>query len=359
MKLAPMDEDGEGLEAGERRNRLKKRPTEAKLLTKRRRNDAGEPDAEATARRTIRPRNQRRAAPNTEVNPASRAGDRVTMKRRRRRSARDAYLTEKLHHGRVIDSRTKRRYLLAVRIYSLAKELKFDSKELVDICTKAGVPGKGSALASLTEEEVEKVQAVPQERRHRQSEAGESRSRGAAATDRARTRRQDAGDRHAEAGRSDCATETGRARTEAVKRRRAARAEAPLAATSRRSKRPSRWRRRVARPVGRRDGPRKIHWPRYRDRQSARRRRRKHGRPSERKPTGARRTNPPGRQARADAEVAATELRSRPPTNRPLKSPTCACQPICWVPESKAASRWPRTSSVTSARSKKKRSSAV
>jgi len=47
---------------------------------------------------------------------------------------------------------------LAVRIYSLAKELKVDSKELVDICTKAGVPGKGSALASLTEEEVEKVQ---------------------------------------------------------------------------------------------------------------------------------------------------------------------------------------------------------
>ncbi len=48
--------------------------------------------------------------------------------------------------------------LLAVRIYALAKELKVDSKELVDICTKAGVPGKGSALASLTEEEVEKVQ---------------------------------------------------------------------------------------------------------------------------------------------------------------------------------------------------------
>jgi translation initiation factor IF-2 len=46
---------------------------------------------------------------------------------------------------------------LAVRIYALAKELKVDSKELVDICTKAGVPGKGSALASLTEDEVEKV----------------------------------------------------------------------------------------------------------------------------------------------------------------------------------------------------------
>ena len=46
---------------------------------------------------------------------------------------------------------------MAVRIYALAKELKVDSKELVDICTKAGVPGKGSALASLTEDEVEKV----------------------------------------------------------------------------------------------------------------------------------------------------------------------------------------------------------
>lgn len=46
---------------------------------------------------------------------------------------------------------------MAVRIYSLAKELKLDSKELVDICTKAGVPGKGSALASLTDDEVEKV----------------------------------------------------------------------------------------------------------------------------------------------------------------------------------------------------------
>ena len=46
---------------------------------------------------------------------------------------------------------------MAVRIYSLAKDLKVDSKELVDICTKAGVPGKGSALASLSDEEVEKV----------------------------------------------------------------------------------------------------------------------------------------------------------------------------------------------------------
>jgi translation initiation factor IF-2 len=46
---------------------------------------------------------------------------------------------------------------LAVRIYALAKELKLDSKELVDLCTKTGIHGKGSALASLTDEEAEKV----------------------------------------------------------------------------------------------------------------------------------------------------------------------------------------------------------
>ncbi len=43
---------------------------------------------------------------------------------------------------------------MAVRIYALAKELKFDSKELVEICTKAGITGKGSALASLADDEV-------------------------------------------------------------------------------------------------------------------------------------------------------------------------------------------------------------
>ncbi|MEN0110768.1 MAG: translation initiation factor IF-2 N-terminal domain-containing protein, partial [Planctomycetota bacterium] len=46
---------------------------------------------------------------------------------------------------------------MAVRIYALAKELDVDSKELVDICTRAGVPGKGSALASLDDDEVTKV----------------------------------------------------------------------------------------------------------------------------------------------------------------------------------------------------------
>ena len=48
---------------------------------------------------------------------------------------------------------------MSVRIYSLAKELKLDSKVLVDVCLKAGVTGKGSALASLTDEEVTKVKA--------------------------------------------------------------------------------------------------------------------------------------------------------------------------------------------------------
>jgi translation initiation factor IF-2 len=46
---------------------------------------------------------------------------------------------------------------LAVRIYSLAKELKLDSKELVDLCAHIGINGKGSALASLTDDEEVKV----------------------------------------------------------------------------------------------------------------------------------------------------------------------------------------------------------
>ena len=46
---------------------------------------------------------------------------------------------------------------MAIRIYALAKELKVDSKELVDVCASAGISGKGSALASLTDEEAEKL----------------------------------------------------------------------------------------------------------------------------------------------------------------------------------------------------------
>ena len=38
---------------------------------------------------------------------------------------------------------------MAIRIYSLAKDLGLDNKELVEIVTNAGITGKGSALASL------------------------------------------------------------------------------------------------------------------------------------------------------------------------------------------------------------------
>ena len=43
---------------------------------------------------------------------------------------------------------------MATRIYTLAKELKLDNKVLVDICNRIGITGKGSALASLSDEEV-------------------------------------------------------------------------------------------------------------------------------------------------------------------------------------------------------------
>ena len=46
---------------------------------------------------------------------------------------------------------------MPVRIYALAKELNVDSKELVEVCNRAGVTGKGSALASLSDDEVAKV----------------------------------------------------------------------------------------------------------------------------------------------------------------------------------------------------------
>jgi len=46
-----------------------------------------------------------------------------------------------------------------IRIYALAKDLKIDSKELVEYCNKAGIPGKGSALASLEDDEVVKLKA--------------------------------------------------------------------------------------------------------------------------------------------------------------------------------------------------------
>jgi translation initiation factor IF-2 len=45
------------------------------------------------------------------------------------------------------------------RIYALAKELKLDTKDLVDICNRAGIPGKGSPLASLEDDEIAKLKA--------------------------------------------------------------------------------------------------------------------------------------------------------------------------------------------------------
>ncbi len=49
---------------------------------------------------------------------------------------------------------------MAVRIYALAKELNLDSKLLVEICDKAGITGKGSALASLSDDEVARIKAA-------------------------------------------------------------------------------------------------------------------------------------------------------------------------------------------------------
>ncbi|OYP35700.1 translation initiation factor IF-2 [Rhodopirellula sp. MGV] len=46
---------------------------------------------------------------------------------------------------------------MAARIYALAKELNLDSKDLVDLVKKVGITGKGSALASLTDDEVQRV----------------------------------------------------------------------------------------------------------------------------------------------------------------------------------------------------------
>ncbi len=49
---------------------------------------------------------------------------------------------------------------MPIRIYALAKELQIDNKKLVDICTRAGIMGKGSALASLTDEEMVRVKSI-------------------------------------------------------------------------------------------------------------------------------------------------------------------------------------------------------
>lgn len=67
------------------------------------------------------------------------------------------------------------------RIYALAKELQIDSKELVDICTKIGIQNKGSALASLEDDEVVRIQKYLSGGASAGSDAGSSSSGSAAA----------------------------------------------------------------------------------------------------------------------------------------------------------------------------------
>lgn len=46
---------------------------------------------------------------------------------------------------------------MPTRIYAFAKELGLDNKSLLDICEKANIKGKGSALASLEDDEIAKI----------------------------------------------------------------------------------------------------------------------------------------------------------------------------------------------------------
>ncbi len=46
---------------------------------------------------------------------------------------------------------------MSVRIYALAKELGIDNKELLGVCDKLGIKGKGSALASLNDDEIARI----------------------------------------------------------------------------------------------------------------------------------------------------------------------------------------------------------
>ncbi|RMF87521.1 MAG: hypothetical protein D6741_20460, partial [Planctomycetota bacterium] len=55
------------------------------------------------------------------------------------------------------------RFVSKIRIFALAKQLKIESKDLVAVCNELQL-GKGSALASLTEDEVEKVKAYLKEK---------------------------------------------------------------------------------------------------------------------------------------------------------------------------------------------------
>jgi translation initiation factor IF-2 len=80
---------------------------------------------------------------------------------------------------------------LPIRIYALAKELKIDNKILVDICTKAGITGKGSALASLTDEEAAKLKAFMSSGRGTRGGGGKSAARDAGVAEPTVLRRED------------------------------------------------------------------------------------------------------------------------------------------------------------------------
>ncbi|QDS96235.1 Translation initiation factor IF-2 [Roseimaritima multifibrata] len=70
---------------------------------------------------------------------------------------------------------------MPVRIYALAKDLKLDSKELVEICKKAGVTGKGSALASLDDDEVQRVEKYLEAGKQKKAAPAVSVAKGASA----------------------------------------------------------------------------------------------------------------------------------------------------------------------------------
>jgi translation initiation factor IF-2 len=61
---------------------------------------------------------------------------------------------------------------LSIRIYALAQQLKVETKKLIDVLKQLGIEGKGSSLASLTEEEVEKVKAAVQKTQVKSSKSG-------------------------------------------------------------------------------------------------------------------------------------------------------------------------------------------
>ncbi|MDR0703660.1 MAG: translation initiation factor IF-2 N-terminal domain-containing protein, partial [Planctomycetaceae bacterium] len=61
---------------------------------------------------------------------------------------------------------------MSIRIYALAQQLKVETKKLLDVLKQLGIEGKGSSLASLTDEEVEKVKVVVQKTPVKSSKSG-------------------------------------------------------------------------------------------------------------------------------------------------------------------------------------------